>query len=99
MEKIKALPPLQLAILESAAQAVRPGGVLVYSTCTIEQAENQDVVRAFLADHAEFRLEQTGSFLPPLPQAARHAQDDMVQLYPQVDGTDGFFIARLSKRR
>ncbi len=99
LEKIKALPPLQLAILESAAQAVRPGGVLVYSTCTIEQAENQDVVRAFLADHAEFRLEQTGSFLPPLPQAARHAQDDMVQLYPQVDGTDGFFIARLSKRR
>ena len=73
--------------------------MLVYSTCTIEQAENRDVVRTFLAAHAEFQLEQTGGFLPSLPQAAQHAQDEMVQLYPQVDGTDGFFIARLVKRR
>ena len=95
LAEVQALPALQRAILQSAAQAVRPGGVLVYSTCTIERAENKDVIEAFLREHADFALEPTGHFLP-LPSA--HAEDQMIQLYPHVDGTDGFFIARLRRQ-
>ena len=93
-EELGALPELQLAILKSAAEAVKPGGVLVYSTCTIEQAENQAVVKAFLRENSAFKLEKTGSFLPC---ESSHSEDEMVQLYPQRDGTDGFFIARLRR--
>ena len=66
--------------------------MLVYSTCTIEAAENQDVVKAFLAEQPGFVLEDTGSFLP-----GQKRQEKMVQLYPQHDGTDGFFIARMRR--
>ena len=93
-EELKELPSLQLEILKSAARALKPGGVLVYSTCTIERAENQAVLEAFLSGNKEFRLEKTGSFLPC---PGNHGEDEMVQLYPQQDGTDGFFIARMKK--
>ena len=93
-DEIAALPDLQLSILESAAMAVKPGGVLVYSTCTIELAENQGVVSRFLEAHPEFALETTGHYLP-LP--TKHAESKMVQLLPHVDGTDGFFICRMKK--
>ena len=91
--ELAALPPLQLEILASAARALKDGGVLVYSTCTIDPAENQAVVTEFLNKHPEFTLEHTGDFLP------QKRQEDMVQLYPQRDGTDGFFIARMRKRK
>ena len=90
-EEIGRLPELQLQILHSAAKALKNGGVLVYSTCTIEPGENQEVVAKFLAAHQEFALEKAGDYLQPRRQA------DMVQLYPQRDGTDGFFIARMRK--
>lgn len=91
---IAKLPQLQLDILTSASAAVRLGGILVYSTCTIERAENEEVVEAFLATHPGFVLEETGSYLPTVPRA-----DKMVQFYPQVDGIDGFFIARMKRRK
>ena len=92
-EQLAELPPLQLEILSSAARAVKPGGVLVYSTCTILREENQAVVEAFLAAQPDFFLEKTGHFLPGKPR-----EDAMVQLLPQRDGTDGFFIARLRRK-
>lgn len=92
-ELLKELPKLQLAILKSAAACVKPGGILVYSTCTIAREENQDVVKAFLAEAKEFELVHTGHRLP----AAR--EEEMVQLYPQRDGTDGFFIACLQRKK
>ena len=92
-EEIGRLPSLQRELLESAARAVRPGGVIVYSTCTIESAENEDLVRGFLASHEEFVLETAGAYLPTCP-----SQNAMVQFYPQRDGIDGFFIARLRRR-
>ena len=87
------LPTLQLEILQSAAQAVKPGGILVYSTCTMTAEENTDIVQAFLQQSSDFVLETTGDFLPLKKRAAA-----MVQLYPQRDGTDGFFIARMKRR-
>lgn len=92
--EIDALPALQLEILASAANAVKQGGVLVYSTCTIEPEENQEVVKSFLAAHPEFVLENTGDFLPE-----KKRKEKMIQLYPYIDGTDGFFIARMKKHK
>ncbi|ORT99634.1 Ribosomal RNA small subunit methyltransferase B [Anaerovibrio sp. JC8] len=91
-ELLKELPKLQLEILRSAAAAVKPGGLLVYSTCTIAPEENQDVVKAFLEKAKEFTLEHAGERLP-VPR-----EDEMVQLYPQRDGTDGFFIACMRRK-
>ena len=99
LESLKELPTLQLAILESAAKAVKTGGTLVYSTCTIERKENRDIIESFLAAHEEFMLEKAGNFLPEITESVQlHREDDMIQLMPHVDNTDGFFIARMRRR-
>ncbi|HWR55783.1 MAG TPA: 16S rRNA (cytosine(967)-C(5))-methyltransferase RsmB [Negativicutes bacterium] len=90
-EMLRDLPKLQQEILASAAQCVKPGGILVYSTCTIEAEENEAVIRCFLQANPAFSLEPTGKFLP----VAR--QEEMVRLFPQRDGIDGFFIARMKR--
>lgn len=90
---IAALSRLQSEILECAARSVRPGGVLVYSTCTTTREENEDVVAAFLSRSDEFSAEDTGLFLP-VPRREVQA----VRLYPQRDGMDGFFMVRMRRR-
>jgi 16S rRNA (cytosine967-C5)-methyltransferase len=90
-EMLLELPKLQTEILTSAAQCVKPGGVLIYSTCTTEPEENDAVVKSFLLQHEEFVLEHAGHLLP-VPRPAQ-----MVQLYPHKDKVDGFFIARMKK--
>lgn len=88
------LPKLQAAILASAAQCVKPGGVLVYSTCTTEPEENHDIVNAFLHTHPAFTLEPAGQYLP-----GKKRPESMVQLWPHTDGVDGFFIARMTRQQ
>lgn len=93
-EIFEKLPPLQLAILESASHAVKKGGVLVYSTCTIMPQENQEIIDAFLAKHPEFVLDDVRKYLP----FKSHSKTKTLQLIPYQDNTDGFFIARMCKR-
>ncbi len=87
------LPAVQRAILDNACAYVRPGGVLLYSTCTLLERENEDVVRAFLRDHREFAPEPFA-----LPGPVGRADQGHVTLWPHRHGTDGFFIAKLRRR-
>lgn len=86
------LPVVQAAILDNAARYVRPGGTLVYSTCTILPEENEQVTEAFLAEHADFGLEP---FELPLPVVK---SDGSLTLWPQRHDTDGFYICRMTRR-
>jgi 16S rRNA (cytosine967-C5)-methyltransferase len=89
------LAALQAAVLVAGARALRPGGLLVYSTCTISSAENEHQIAAFLSSHAEFALEDLGSELPEL----RHPKMPACLLtLPHRDRTAGFFIARIRRR-
>jgi len=77
--EMEMLPKKQLAILSASANYVKPGGVLLYSTCTISPYENQRVISDFLKKHASFKKEET------------------IQLMPNVNDTDGFFICKMRK--
>ena len=87
------LPALQRAILDTQAQYVKPGGVLLYSTCTILRRENEAVAEDFLQNHPEFALETVefpkGSGIPAGPMTA---------LLPCDRGTDGFFICKFRRK-
>ncbi len=84
----------QAAMIDHAAKLVKPGGVLVYSTCTIEPEENEDVIRAFLGRHPEFVLDDPRSFVP----RELVSDEGFVQTFPHRHGMDGTFAARLVKR-
>jgi 16S rRNA (cytosine967-C5)-methyltransferase len=88
-----ALSALQAGILEQAAGCTRPGGTLVYATCTLRMEENEDVVRAFLEKHPEFRLRP-----PELPWLDPSFLDGgFFRALPHRHGTDGFFAATLRR--
>jgi len=89
---MESLPGLQLQILCNQARYVKPGGVLLYSTCTLVRAENEGVVERFLALHPEFTLEPL-TLSAPFPKN----ESGMLLLVPGEYDTDGFFIARLRK--
>jgi 16S rRNA (cytosine967-C5)-methyltransferase len=83
----------QLQLLAIAARLLKPGGVLVYATCSLEPEENEEVVADFLARHPDFSLEPAA---PLLPEPARRLVDATGCFHPTpVDGLDGFFAARL----
>ena len=86
------LPALQLQILKNQSCYVKPGGVLLYSTCTVLKRENEDVVAAFLAENKDFRLEKL-----PLPAVFPENESGMLTLIPGEYDTDGFFIAKLRR--
>jgi len=87
------LPQLQLQILKNQARYVKPGGTLMYSTCTLLRRENEDVVRAFLAEREDFCLEPL-----PLPEVLGSNDTGMLTLIPGEHDTDGFFIAKMRRR-
>ena len=94
LKELEALPALQRSILENQAKHVAPGGVLMYSTCTVLPRENEDVVNAFLAEHPEFSPEPL-----PLPEIFPKNDTGMLTLIPGEYDTDGFFICRLRRKQ
>ena len=91
--EMASLPELQLKILENQSRYVKPGGLLLYSTCTVLKRENEDVVRDFLENHPEFATEPL-----PLPDCFPENTLGMLTLVPGEYDTDGFFICRLRRR-
>jgi len=97
-EDLAVLCTLQNELLSSAAQVVRPGGLLVYSTCSLEAEENEHIIAKFLQSESgsEFVVE------PPLESACVPAEclseDGMLRMLPHVHGTDGAFAARLRRK-
>ena len=86
------LPGLQLALLRSAIARTRPGGTVVYSTCTINAEECEDVVQAVVSDGSVEVDERLGDEWPAFRHPSRPA---FLQTLPHVHGTSGFFVARL----
>ena len=84
------LPKIQSDILENACRYLKKGGILLYSTCTILPAENENNVLEFLKRHPEFSL-------MPWQVGSISASSGMITLLPHLHNTDGFFIAKLIK--
>lgn len=99
-----ALTTLQKELLENAATLLTAGGVLVYSTCSIEPEENEELIKWFLDTHQEFEAEGLNPFIAQnlLQEWQKtdkdfHPESGMLQLLPSRHGLSGFFIARLRK--
>lgn len=92
-KEIVNLSRLQLALLLSAADSVRAGGILVYSTCTIEPEENELVVSRFLELRGDYRLEDAGGFVA----SSLVDEEGYYRTLPHKQGLDGAFAARLVK--
>lgn len=90
---LEGLPAVQRAILENVSNYVRPGGVLLYATCTLLERENENVVHDFLDKHNDFTLSKF-----QIPGGFEGAGEGMVTCWPHRHGTDGFFFAKLQRR-
>lgn len=93
LDDVRKMASKQREILDHAAGMVRPGGVLVYSTCTIEPEENGEVVRWFLEHHPEFEVDPADAYVAP-----DVVLDGFVQTFPHRHRSDGAFAARLKRR-
>lgn len=96
-DDIRRLAATQGQILDTCCSYVKPGGRLMYCTCTFMKEENEDVVQAFLRRHPEFELEPFADRVPE--SLRRRAETGMLQLWPHTDNTDGFFMARMRRSR
>lgn len=93
-EVITELEKLQKKILDVVWEYVKPGGILIYSTCTISPGENDKMVKWFVKKHP-FTLESLSPYLPAVLK--QEGEKGMLQLFPGIHRTDGFFIARLRR--
>ena len=92
-ESLAALPQVQSRIADNVCRYVKPGGVLLYSTCTVLECENDQIVSEFLRTHEQFQLE---SFR--LPEPFGQIEQGKLTLYPHRHETDGFFFAKLRRK-
>ncbi|HKY93780.1 MAG TPA: RsmB/NOP family class I SAM-dependent RNA methyltransferase, partial [Kiloniellales bacterium] len=99
-EDLARVVALQREILDSACRLLKPGGRLVYVTCSLLPEENDAQAEAFLAGHGDFRLLPLRQLWPQLLEAPPPAGlGDTLTLSPETDGTDGFFVAVLERSR
>ncbi|HEX9573301.1 MAG TPA: class I SAM-dependent methyltransferase [Myxococcales bacterium] len=96
--EVDSFPPRQRDILRRYAALVRPGGRLVYATCSINRRENEEVRASFLAEHPDFAPVPASELLGAERAAALGARPEEVQLLPHRHGTDGFYIAAMQRR-
>lgn len=89
LKSLSTLPELQFDILKNVSNYVSPGGVLLYSTCTVMNEENEDVVMRFLRNAVDFKLEDFN------PESEGTVYHGMRTFWPHLDNTDGFFVAKL----
>jgi 16S rRNA (cytosine967-C5)-methyltransferase len=94
---ISNLANIQLSILNAVAPLLKKGGTLVYSTCTIDKEENEDVIHTFLESHPDFKRDFT--LMERMPEPVKpYVQNGQVQILPHYFGSDGFYIASLRKQ-
>lgn len=89
-EELSALPEIQAAILDNLSRYVKPGGVLLYSTCTVLEEENRQQVMRFLSNHTDYSAEDFAC-------GDLRSKDGSYAFWPHIDGTDGFFAAKLRR--
>lgn len=94
-EKFHALVQMQKVMIRNGFDALKPGGVFVYTTCTVNPRENAQVVDYLLRERSDAQLDTAG-----IPEHLGHlvGEDGYIQLWPQIHGTDGFFMARIVKK-
>lgn len=91
MEDVKKLASIQMDILTSAAKKLKKGGKLVYSTCTILNQENSDVIAEFLKQNPDFKR------VDPVSKMGIQLNDGYIRIYPDDYDSDGFFVCNLIK--
>lgn len=93
--ELKGLPDIQKTILNNASKYVKIGGTLVYSTCTIQDNENIDIINDFLANNSDFTLVPIDEVKVDLD----NQENGYLKIYPNIHDIDGFFIAKLKRVR
>ena len=94
-EEFRSLPPIQKKILENASKYVKKGGTLIYSTCTIQDSENIDIINEFLQKNKNFELVPINEVKVDLD----NQEKGYMKIYPNVHEMDGFFISKLIRVR
>ncbi|MFQ5607392.1 MAG: 16S rRNA (cytosine(967)-C(5))-methyltransferase RsmB, partial [Candidatus Zixiibacteriota bacterium] len=93
-QDIQQMCKIQRKMLEKGASLVKPGGILVYSTCTIMRKENDQIVEEFLVKHKDFTLESAEEFFDPSVVSER----GFIKTYPNIPLLDGGFAARVKRK-
>ena len=94
-EGVESLVHVQSSILDGVSEMVKPGGTLVYSTCSIFPEENEQQISAFLERHPEYSINPLGNLLPASLQSLESSHG--IQLFAHRDNLDGFYICRMKK--
>ncbi|MCC5598737.1 16S rRNA (cytosine(967)-C(5))-methyltransferase [Nostoc favosum] len=94
-ESVRELSVLQKELITHTSTFVKPGGVLVYATCTLHPAENEEVISAFLAESPDWQIEFPSGF--ELPASAYSTPQGWFKVWPHRQDMDGFFMVRLRK--
>ena len=95
-KQLTGLVDLQFSLLTNAAEHIKPNGILVYSTCTIEQSENERVISRFLKENRMFTVDHASQFLPDVPKSLL-TSEGYLQTFPHEHGIDGAFAVRLRR--
>jgi 16S rRNA (cytosine967-C5)-methyltransferase len=95
-EDLDEICKLQKDILNTVCHYVKPGGILTYSTCTLSDKENIDVIKDFIAGNSEFELVDIEDSIPK-GLASTSTKNGYIQLFPNKTGTDGFFICKMKR--